>query len=117
MVWCWPVWSCGLAPDRCVGCCVSSRRRHTRCALVTGVQTCALPISLLRQRFDELSTLKAHDGDPANAAQLDRRAREDAELLTTLLRGQGYYDAQVTTGIGRRDGKLLVTLTADPGAL
>src|SRR3546814_1607415 len=41
----------------CVGRCVifvcvllflfffSSRRRHTRCALVTGVQTCALPIS------------------------------------------------------------------------
>src|SRR3546814_3091058 len=36
----------------CVSCCVfwflvffcSSRRRHTRCALVTGVQTCALPI-------------------------------------------------------------------------
>src|SRR3546814_5907047 len=36
-----------------VSCCVlsvfvfffSSRRRHTRCALVTGVQTCALPIS------------------------------------------------------------------------
>src|SRR3546814_2079610 len=34
-------------------CCVyfffffSSRRRHTRCALVTGVQTCALPILLM----------------------------------------------------------------------
>src|SRR3546814_1545249 len=26
----------------------SSRRRHTRCALVTGVQTCALPISFTR---------------------------------------------------------------------
>src|SRR3546814_10422951 len=26
----------------------SSRRRHTRCALVTGVQTCALPISICR---------------------------------------------------------------------
>src|SRR3546814_18414341 len=26
----------------------SSRRRHTRCALVTGVQTCALPISSRR---------------------------------------------------------------------
>src|SRR3546814_4492704 len=25
---------------------VSSRRRHTRCALVTGVQTCALPICM-----------------------------------------------------------------------
>src|SRR3546814_8436867 len=28
----------------------SSRRRHTRCALVTGVQTCALPIS---EDYDE----------------------------------------------------------------
>src|SRR3546814_16445009 len=27
-----------------VDCFFSSRRRHTRCALVTGVQTCALPI-------------------------------------------------------------------------
>src|SRR3546814_14640155 len=26
----------------------SSRRRHTRCALVTGVQTCALPILAIR---------------------------------------------------------------------
>src|SRR3546814_481911 len=29
----------------------SSRRRHTRCALVTGVQTCALPISMLVPNF------------------------------------------------------------------
>src|SRR3546814_15232141 len=29
---------------RCVFFFFSSRRRHTRCALVTGVQTCALPI-------------------------------------------------------------------------
>src|SRR3546814_8829575 len=29
----------------CFGFFCSSRRRHTRCALVTGVQTCALPIS------------------------------------------------------------------------
>src|SRR3546814_20058985 len=34
----------------------SSRRRHTRCALVTGVQTCALPIY--------------HAGDAVGAAQL-----------------------------------------------
>src|SRR3546814_9756025 len=31
----------------CVCVCFASRRRHTRCALVTGVQTCALPISAL----------------------------------------------------------------------
>src|SRR3546814_19940734 len=30
----------------CASCFYSSRRRHTRCALVTGVQTCALPILL-----------------------------------------------------------------------
>src|SRR3546814_12002576 len=35
----------------------SSRRRHTRCALVTGVQTCALPIY-------------AGHGDPSNVAWL-----------------------------------------------
>src|SRR3546814_6024636 len=29
----------------------SSRRRHTRCALVTGVQTCALPISMSGNTF------------------------------------------------------------------
>src|SRR3546814_9418271 len=29
----------------------SSRRRHTRCALVTGVQTCALPIYQFNQWF------------------------------------------------------------------
>src|SRR3546814_9051315 len=30
----------------------SSRGRHTRCALVTGVQTCALPISLMERGYD-----------------------------------------------------------------
>src|SRR3546814_16006568 len=30
----------------------SSRRRHTSCALVTGVQTCALPILLFRDGID-----------------------------------------------------------------
>src|SRR3546814_14418742 len=36
----------------------SSRRRHTRCALVTGVQTCALPIyTPLKTRAVELELL------------------------------------------------------------
>src|SRR3546814_8170932 len=30
----------------------SSRRRHTRCALVTGVQTCALPILMYADTLD-----------------------------------------------------------------
>src|SRR3546814_8471238 len=31
----------------------SSRRRHTRCALVTGVQTCALPISFSYDNYSQ----------------------------------------------------------------
>src|SRR3546814_11367266 len=41
----------------------SSRRRHTRCALVTGVQTCALPICL-----DYPTEWKA--ADPVTLAEL-----------------------------------------------
>src|SRR3546814_4047993 len=37
----------------------SSRRRHTRCALVTGVQTCALPISCLPPPFVQQGTRSA----------------------------------------------------------
>src|SRR3546814_5727521 len=40
---------------------VSSRRRHTRCALVTGVQTCALPICLLDARGVEQAVDVAED--------------------------------------------------------
>src|SRR3546814_3412103 len=34
----------------------SSRRRHTRCALVTGVQTCALPILASVHEFRFMTT-------------------------------------------------------------
>src|SRR3546814_2671461 len=37
----------------------SSRRRHTRCALVTGVQTCALPILI---EFRAPSILELYQG-------------------------------------------------------
>src|SRR3546814_2160776 len=43
----------------------SSRRRHTRCALVTGVQTCALPIS--RVVHGEPSELLGLPAGPAHA--------------------------------------------------
>src|SRR3546814_3222558 len=43
----------------------SSRRRHTRCALVTGVQTCALPILARRRGASSglpLPSLKRNSG-------------------------------------------------------
>ena len=72
--------------------------------------------ALLRQRFAAASTLDANDHEPANAAQLDRRAREDADLLATLLRAAGYYDARIITRVepGTRP---LVVLSAEPGVL
>src|SRR3546814_9398223 len=42
----------------------SSRRRHTRCALVTGVQTCALPIS----RHGVIGPERAQGGKDQDAA-------------------------------------------------
>src|SRR3546814_1374114 len=49
----------------------SSRRRHTRCALVTGVQTCALPICRLRARARTVGgsgTPRSKDGDRMKTA-------------------------------------------------
>src|SRR3546814_7605746 len=52
----------------------SSRRRHTRCALVTGVQTCALPIYRIQERQLHLSRT---EGAGARRRLLqDRRRRE-----------------------------------------
>src|SRR3546814_9745210 len=50
----------------------SSRRRHTRCALVTGVQTCALPIyRAILSRWHEICGIEA---------VLDQRRLEEARL-------------------------------------
>lgn len=75
-----------------------------------------IPSTLLRPRFDQLSTLSANARKPANAAQLDRRAREDAALLNSLLRAEGYYDAAVTTRV-EGGAKPLVVIEAVPGTL
>src|SRR3546814_7426129 len=40
----------------------SSRRRHTRCALVTGVQTCALPIWSGRRRIGRPNRRRGPEG-------------------------------------------------------
>jgi translocation and assembly module TamA len=69
----------------------------------------------LVKQFDDRSALKADDEDPANAAQVDRRARADAELLTSLLQSQGYYDAEVETAIALEGERIAVTLRATPG--
>jgi translocation and assembly module TamA len=71
-------------------------------------------------QFTQLSALETNREDPANAAQLDRRAREDADLLGELLRAYGYYDAQVNTRVEAAPaagGAAQVVLEAQPGPL
>src|SRR3546814_9656245 len=61
----------------------SSRRRHTRCALVTGVQTCALPISkhpgAVVIGSDQVATV---DGTPIGKPGSFERAREQLVQLS-----------------------------------
>src|SRR3546814_8665698 len=81
----------------------SSRRRHTRCALVTGVQTCALPISSCCARYlsasfipmrTESTLLAWSDVSPADDGttiadlfRVLRRRRRTIVLVTVLLTG------------------------------
>jgi len=65
--------------------------------------------------FRQQSTLEAERKKPANAAQIGRRANADADLLTELLRSQGYYDATVDERTERVGAGLNVILTVDPG--
>jgi translocation and assembly module TamA len=82
--------------------------------VVTGIDTLAETVST---RFNELSVLREGAGKPANVAQIDRRARDDAELLNTILRAEGYYDANIETDVTPKDGRLVVTLEVEPGPL
>src|SRR3546814_1888916 len=62
----------------------SSRRRHTRCALVTGLQTCALPILV---RKSQLTRVAQFDGifEPALPLAAER-LRILAEFILQRLR-------------------------------
>src|SRR3546814_20537317 len=56
----------------------SSRRRHTRCALVTGVQTCALPISGAALQSEALQDGALCHDQPAQRLLLARPRRAEA---------------------------------------
>ena len=74
-------------------------------------------LALLTQ-FRTLSALEEYGGEPANAAQIDRRARADADLLAELMRAHGYYDALVATRVDAAPaGGYAVVLEVQPGPL
>src|SRR3546814_5501361 len=63
----------------------SSRRRHTRCALVTGVQTCALPIYRAAIGPDDVLLGIAASGTTAYTIAAVERARERGALHGNLV--------------------------------
>src|SRR3546814_2661899 len=85
----------------------SSRRRHTRCALVTGVQTCALPN--LQVRPDTVLVEAAPDPvrgaavDTADAASTATATRE----WTVQRRDTLWGIAEQTLGSGERYDEIL----------
>src|SRR3546814_9888891 len=88
-----------------LSCCVSfmmfffsSRRRHTRCALVTGVQTCALPICFWASG---VLTPLLHDGKPQGFVKILRDLTE-ARLQQSFAREmEERYRKLVDLKIGR----------------
>src|SRR3546814_1743546 len=88
----------------------SSRRRHTRCALVTGVQTCALPIFIgvgkTRRRRRPMADLFTYPNAPgAQNRDTSRAAADHVAERAPVLR------ARVLAVIERSNG-----LTADEAA-
>src|SRR3546814_19827651 len=79
----------------------SSRRRHTRCALVTGVQTCALPICVLARPLPK--------GQLVVARFLRPRARR-ADLAETVI-------IVIPTRRRRLARPLVTGLAADPAGI
>src|SRR3546814_3242296 len=94
----------------------SSRRRHTRCALVTGVQTCALPISY-RTDTGERYRLFALEADrstePGRSGSFDRKSQlRTARQYRTYI-GEGLYK----THLGVSAPMLVLTVTTSAARL
>src|SRR3546814_7493264 len=64
----------------------SSRRRHTRCALVTGVQTCALPIC---RRVLATAAALTSEKDPCTLVRAVHRLRQKRDDFVFLHLGAG----------------------------
>ena len=92
-----------------------------RYAVVLGGLEAVADVDFVKS-FRQQSALEDGIKKAANAAQIDRRARADAELLTELLHAEGYYDARVEPRIelapanaAKDSARVTVFLEAAPG--
>lgn len=92
----------------------SEERRYT--VQLSGIE--AIADAQFTLRFDELSALRQGQGKPANLAQINRRMKEDGELLDRLLRAKGYYAARIRSAVAAPppgSDRLSVTFDIVPG--
>src|SRR3546814_4270739 len=106
----------------------SSRRRHTRCALVTGLQTCALPIWSTRSDLlppvyiAELSKLQ-DSGPPVPAEQIRETIRQELGAEPEQLFTSFTWEPLASASIGQahsattRDGIPVVVKVRRPDAV
>ncbi|HAF42463.1 MAG TPA: hypothetical protein DCG90_11970 [Sphingobium sp.] len=89
-------------------------RRYT--VVLAGVD--AIADAQFTQRFDELSALRLGQDKPANLAQINRRIKEDRDLLDRLLRAKGYYAARIRGSVAppaAGSDRLAVSFDINPG--
>src|SRR3546814_14088196 len=93
--------------------CVSSRRRHTRCALVTGVQTCALPILINKKVTTDLRPRVNVDGSQKTGEMIDQagqkiKARAEQPVSNAMQSKRKHAGVQqnFTAGSRRRVARL-----------
>src|SRR3546814_4109583 len=97
MCWCASIFICGVLFF------FSSRRRHTSCALVTGVQTCALPICQEEIDLSGASTVSDMLGQLPQSAGFD-----NSETSTDPNDARGDAASVNLRGIGSGDRKSVV---------
>src|SRR3546814_9369604 len=88
----------------------SSRRRHTRCALVTGVQTCALPIcqgvharGLVGGRADHCEVEPAGGADVAVGDVAEMQRQPTAQRRAPGAGNLGIHLANAQQGLARSE--------------
>src|SRR3546814_15729665 len=80
-----------------------SRRRHTRCALVTGVQTCALPICQINGK--KIEFMIADHQNKADIASSRARAWFDEQKIDMLIGGTNSATALAMAAVAREKKK------------
>src|SRR3546814_12206961 len=103
----------------------SSRRRHTRCALVTGVQTCALPIYrrsrlrstdmskfFRRRKYCKFTAEGVKEIDYKDLNTLRQNLTENGKIVTSRITGtNSRYQRQLTTPVKHARSLALIPYT------